>query len=296
MTTITVLGLGNMGEALALAFLKAGYKVTVWNRSPEKATKVIANGARLANSVIEALEASELIVICLLDNNAVTATLQKALPSLRDRTVVNVTNGTQEHAHSTGATVLAQGAKYIHGAILSIPAIVGTPESFSIYSGDKDVYESVQEYLRALGTPRHLATDIGAASLYDLALLSSMYGLFSGFTHAVSLVKAYKDKTDHNATVDDFVQTLLIPLLKQMVQYCTNKGKNIDDKQYIAPGSTNAMQIPALENIVEASKAVGVSPDLLLPIQRLFQVAVASGYADANFTSFVEFTIEKDKE
>ncbi|MBI3327812.1 MAG: NAD(P)-binding domain-containing protein [Nitrospinae bacterium] len=35
--TVTVIGLGLMGSALARAFADAGYEFTVWNRTPEKA-------------------------------------------------------------------------------------------------------------------------------------------------------------------------------------------------------------------------------------------------------------------
>ena len=37
MSEVTVIGLGNMGSALARALLENGRAVTVWNRSPEKA-------------------------------------------------------------------------------------------------------------------------------------------------------------------------------------------------------------------------------------------------------------------
>lgn len=34
--SVTVLGLGAMGTALAGAFLRAGHRITVWNRSADK--------------------------------------------------------------------------------------------------------------------------------------------------------------------------------------------------------------------------------------------------------------------
>lgn len=44
--TVTVIGLGPMGRAMAAAYLDAGYEVTVWNRSPGKDTELVARGAR----------------------------------------------------------------------------------------------------------------------------------------------------------------------------------------------------------------------------------------------------------
>ncbi|KAG0089172.1 hypothetical protein BGZ92_005170 [Podila epicladia] len=231
-TSFTVLGLGNMGEALDQAFLKAEYKTTVWNRSPEKAKDLVANGAHLAKTVAESFEASDLIVVCLLDN---------------------------------------KGAKYIHGGIMSEPQLIGTQASLTIYSGDSDIFNSVQKDLTALGTSRYIGADLGVASLYDLALLSGMYGLVAGFTQAASLVQAHKVQNDKDASLDDFVRTLLIPLLVQLFDYFfVTKGKQLDDKVYASKG------------------------DLMRPVQRLFQAAVAGGYADGDITAFVNLTRETE--
>lgn len=48
MTTVSVLGLGAMGSAIASTLMSAGHQVTVWNRSQKKAQKLVADGARLA--------------------------------------------------------------------------------------------------------------------------------------------------------------------------------------------------------------------------------------------------------
>jgi 3-hydroxyisobutyrate dehydrogenase-like beta-hydroxyacid dehydrogenase len=47
MTDISVIGLGDMGRALASRLLNNGYSVTVWNRSTDKASPLTAAGAAL---------------------------------------------------------------------------------------------------------------------------------------------------------------------------------------------------------------------------------------------------------
>jgi len=78
---VSVLGLGPMGQALAGAFLKNGHPVTVWNRTPGKAGDLTRQGAVLAESVTDAASASELIMICVLDYNAVRAILSNIAAS-----------------------------------------------------------------------------------------------------------------------------------------------------------------------------------------------------------------------
>ena len=48
--TVSVIGIGNMGSALAEALLAAGFIVTVWNRTTSKAQRVAEQGAVLADS------------------------------------------------------------------------------------------------------------------------------------------------------------------------------------------------------------------------------------------------------
>lgn len=62
MTKVTVLGLGIMGHGIADNFLKSGYEVVVWNRSPEKADDLVARGARRAEGVAEAIAGAEIVL------------------------------------------------------------------------------------------------------------------------------------------------------------------------------------------------------------------------------------------
>ena len=61
MKHIAVLGLGIMGHGIADNFLKHGYEVTVWNRSPEKADDLVVRGAIVAVSVADAVAVADLV-------------------------------------------------------------------------------------------------------------------------------------------------------------------------------------------------------------------------------------------
>ena len=44
------IGLGHMGAGMARNLIRAGHKVTVYNRTPDKATALAAAGARVAST------------------------------------------------------------------------------------------------------------------------------------------------------------------------------------------------------------------------------------------------------
>ena len=69
-SAVSVIGLGSMGTALAQALLGRGHKVTVWNRSSQRAGPLLAAGATLARTAAEAVLASPLVIMCVLDYGA----------------------------------------------------------------------------------------------------------------------------------------------------------------------------------------------------------------------------------
>ena len=71
--TVSMIGLGNMGSALARAIAKAGHDLTVWNRSGEKCRPLADEGASVALSVGEAVSRSDVIVVCVRGYDVATA-------------------------------------------------------------------------------------------------------------------------------------------------------------------------------------------------------------------------------
>ena len=65
------LGLGMMGLPMSQRLLKAGYDITVWNRSARKATALVEAGAKLAGVPRDVAESADIIFMCLTDAAAV---------------------------------------------------------------------------------------------------------------------------------------------------------------------------------------------------------------------------------
>ena len=65
------IGLGIMGAPMAANLLKAGFDVTVWNRSPERMQPLLDQGAKGAGSPAEVAAASEIIVSCVTNSGDV---------------------------------------------------------------------------------------------------------------------------------------------------------------------------------------------------------------------------------
>ena len=91
-----------------------------------------------------------------------------------------MTTTTPNESRATAAWAAEQGITYLDGAIMAVPEMIGRPLARLLYSGDENAYAIAGPALETLGTAEFGGTDAGVASLKDMALLTSMYLMFSG--------------------------------------------------------------------------------------------------------------------
>ncbi|MFI7273915.1 NAD(P)-dependent oxidoreductase [Streptomyces sp. NPDC049879] len=254
---VTVMGLGEMGRALADALVTAGHPTTVWNRSAAKADDLVARGAVRAATVEEAVLAGPLVLVCLLDNDVARATLRPAADALRGRTLVNLTNGTPAQAREAESWAADHGAAYLDGGIMAIPSTIATPEAFVLYSGRKAHFEAHRETLEALGAARYLGADTGMAPLYDLALLSAMDMMFEGFFHSVAMATSHGDGDAAGFT------ELLVPWLTSMLRLLPTLAADVDADADAEPVFAQGLDVvlAGARNMARASRDAGVRAD-----------------------------------
>ena len=85
---IAFLGLGRMGSAMAGHVARAGHRLTVWNRTPDRAGPLLALGAAQAGTVAEAVAGAEVVVLMLFGPEAVRSVLAEVMAAARPGTLV----------------------------------------------------------------------------------------------------------------------------------------------------------------------------------------------------------------
>lgn len=280
MSDITVIGLGAMGTALAGAFIDNGFDVTVWNRTPARAEPLAARGAVHAASVAAAVEASPVSVISVLDYAAVRAVLEAAADRVDGRALINLTNGTPDQARAMAAWADDHGAGYVDGGVMVTPEMIGQAEAFILYSGSPTAYQAHEEVLRVLGHGTYVGADPARAALYDLALLSAMFGMFGGYLHAAALLRS------EDIPVAE-VTPMIMALLNAMIELFPETAREIDAGEYPRPSSNNTMMAAGLRNILDGSNEQHVSTELMEPVRDLFDRAVRNGAGDLDISALV---------
>ncbi|MFD6532438.1 NAD(P)-dependent oxidoreductase [Streptomyces sp. NPDC060184] len=84
--TVSVMGAGIMGAAMARNLTRAGHAVRVWNRTRDKAEPLAEDGAWIADTPAEAVDGADVVLTMLHDGAAVAEVMRQAAPALRSGT------------------------------------------------------------------------------------------------------------------------------------------------------------------------------------------------------------------
>lgn len=277
--TVSFLGLGEMGSALARAALRAGHSTIVWNRTAGKADALAESGARVATDPADAVDA-EVIVVCLFDHRSVHEVLDPVADRLAGRPVINLTTTSPEGSRELADWAAGIGADYLDGGIMATPEMIGTPQSSVLYSGSQRLYDDHRQLLELWGRPDYFGTDAGMASLYDLALLSGMYVMFAGFFHGAAMVGAA------GVPAKEFAARA-VDWLRTVVGVINEYAEVIDGGDYSVPGQ-QSLEFSDISDIVEASRAQGISTEVVDVVQRLIHRQIDAGHGADGFTRIIE--------
>lgn len=279
MTTVSFLGLGEMGSALARNVIRAGHPTIVWNRTATRTAPLVDAGAAAANTPGAATDA-DLVVVCLFDHASVHEVLDPLADRLPGKGILNLTTTSPDGARELARWSAAIGADYLDGGVMATPEMIGTPAAGVLYSGSRRLYEECRTIFESWGTAAYFGDDAGMASLYDLALLSSMYVMFAGFFHGAAMVGAA------GVPAKEFAARA-VDWLHAMVPAITDYAEVIDGGDYSVPGQ-QSLDFSDISDIVEASRAQGISTELVDVVQRLIHRQIDGGHGSDGFARVIE--------
>jgi 3-hydroxyisobutyrate dehydrogenase-like beta-hydroxyacid dehydrogenase len=277
---VTVVGLGLLGSAIARAFLDSGYEVTVWNRSPERAN-AFDGTATIAPSVVGACEASDVIVVCLINPAACESALRHSVTeaAIKDKVLVQLTTTTPVDARHEAEWANRCGARYLGGAILASPVTIGTGRAKAFYSGPRDVFDQYRSWLQVLAPNSvYCGEEIGCAATMDHALLELSYGCLAVLFHSMALCEA------GSVPLPDFLAQVTL-FADGFVEH---RAAGIGSGNY--PSGTATMHTFAswAEQLVRVAKGAGV--DTTVPVTLLQAIArtVELGHGSDDYQALYE--------
>jgi 3-hydroxyisobutyrate dehydrogenase-like beta-hydroxyacid dehydrogenase len=272
-----------MGQGMAANLLKAGYKLTVWNRSIEKCKPFSRKGARVAETPADAVRDAELIMYSLSNDQAVEDVVFGAHGILRGcqegqiavdmSTVLPATSLRQLEAYAK------RGLDFLDAPVFGSKAESAKAKLWIMAAGNKAIFEKVRPVLERLGQTVHYFGKNGNAAA--MKLVGNLIVALELEALAEGLVLAQKAGLDLEtvmevAKVADFRSPLLV-----------SNGQNILKRNF-SPSFALKLMLKDAGLIEEFGEGLLAPIPALRVVKRHLESAVALGFEKENASALIK--------
>jgi 3-hydroxyisobutyrate dehydrogenase-like beta-hydroxyacid dehydrogenase len=281
---VSVIGTGRMGSALANALHNKGFSTTVWNRTSSKTVALAQMGLRVAQSLKDAIAASDVIIVNVSDYSTTQQLLQDAdvTAALAGKILVQLSSGTPQEARHVESWAKQYEISYLDGAIMSYPSGIGAPECTILYSGPEEIFNRIKAVLMALGgNTLFVGTPIGHASALDLSCLTFVLGAMFGF------VQGYIVSEAEGVPPEAFMGSVkgLLPVMGPILEAISGR---IQRKDYAGNEATLEAWSIGPKELIDWSKERRLDRRIADAQIGLFEQAFKAGKGQADFAYFYE--------
>ena len=286
--TISYLGLGTMGSGMAANVLKAGYELTVWNRSTEKCEPFARKGARVAKTPADAARDVDLVMYMLSNDQAVEEVVFGAegiLSGIKEgqiaidmSTVLPATSLREREAYAK------RGVDFLDAPVFGSKNESAEAKLWIMAAGNKAVFEKVKPVLEHLGQTVHYFGKNGNATA--MKLVGNLIVTLEMEALAEGLVLAQKAGLDLNTAMEvvkvaDFRSPLLV-----------SNGQNILKRDFATSFALELMLKDA--GLIEKFAKSLASPIPALRVaEKNLESAVALGFGQENASALIK-ALEKE--
>ena len=283
---VAVLGAGNMAGAMVGTLRRAGFDVTVWNRTRERADTVAeTHGATTAASAAEAVAAADVVLSSLADDEAVLATYlgdqEAAIAAGPDHVVLEMSTVAPATSLRVGEAVAARGAAFLDAPVSGSVPTVEKGELTIMVGGDAAALERARPVLDALAAKVFHVGTLGAGATVKLAVNALVHAIDVGLSEA--LVLAEKAGVDRKAAYDVFAAGAAA------APFVLYKRPAFDDPDNAPLTFTLDLMAKDLDLILALAREVGAPMGQGERNRELVEGALASGFAGRDMSAIAEY-------
>jgi 3-hydroxyisobutyrate dehydrogenase-like beta-hydroxyacid dehydrogenase len=272
---VGLIGLGNMGTAIAERLLDAGYPLVVHNRSRAKAQALENRGAAVADTPAELVTRAEVVITSLPDDDAFDAVAEQVVGAARPGTLlVDVSTVSPEVSARIASLAEPAGVGYLRAPVSGNPSVVRAGNLSFIVSGEGDALERARPVLLAIGPTINHVGDAEQARVVKLAINLMIAVLAQVMSEALVLAEAsgvsreaLLEVMGSSAAGAPFVKYKTEPLLR-------------DD---FSATFTTALMEKDIDLVLDVADDEGVRLPLAREMKAHLRAAIEAGYGDDDF-------------
>ena len=284
MQKIGVIGLGMLGNAVALHLLDSNFKVTAYNRTKEKTIQLKEKGATIVESPKEVAENSELVIIVVKDANAVKQI------SFEENGIVKGTH--EKLIVADMSTIDPLESKTISKKFqdfninkLDIPVMGGpnvaiTGDLVMMVSGDKKSFEECEKVFNSIANKVFFIGESGVAHSVKLAMNLQITMLALALAEGITLVK--KSNVDPKIFLEILNSTYFKTGMSE------KKAYKMIDGEYDAT-FTLANLKKDITTMTNAAKSLGIKLPMITKAEEVYENAIKEGLGEIDYTGIIEY-------
>jgi 3-hydroxyisobutyrate dehydrogenase-like beta-hydroxyacid dehydrogenase len=285
---VSYLGLGTMGSGMASNLLKAGYELTVWNRSAEKCESFVRKGARVAGTPADAVHDVDLVIYSLSNGQAVEeivfgtkgilSGIKEGQIAIDMSTVLPATSLREQEAYAK------HGVDFLDAPVFGSKQESADAKLWIMAAGNKAIFENVKPVLEHLGQTVHYFGRNGNATA--MKLVGNLIVALEMEALAEGLVLAQKAGLDLNTVmkvvkVADFRSPLLV-----------SNGQNILRRDF-SPSFALKLMLKDAGLIEKFAESLQSPIPALRVAEKNLESAVALGFGKENASALIR-ALEKE--
>ncbi|MFF7714696.1 NAD(P)-binding domain-containing protein [Streptomyces sp. NPDC007988] len=266
-------GLGIMGQPMALNLVRSGRPLVVWNRSAARCEPLRAAGARVAAGPSEVFARSGVVLMMLADGPAIDAVLGRGTPefatNVERRTIVHMGTTSPEYSQGLESDVRAAGGRYVEAPVSGSRGPAEAGRLVAMLAGEESAVEAVRPLLRPMCHETFACGPAPGALLMKLAVNLFLITMVTGLT------EAYHFADRHGLDRERFLAVLDAGPMASGVSRM--KALKLRGRDFEA----QAAAVDVLKNnrlIAEAARTSGLASPLLDVCHSLFGETVALGH------------------
>ncbi|MCU0682088.1 MAG: NAD(P)-dependent oxidoreductase [Polyangiaceae bacterium] len=202
---IAFFGMGLLGSNFVRALLARGEKVQVWNRSPERARALEADGAKAFEDPAEAARGAERVHLTLSDDEAVDGVLERAAAGFGpDTLVVDHTTTSADGSAARSERWQGRGVAFLHAPVFMGPQNAREATGIMLCSGDQARFERAKPALEPMtGKLVYLGPQPDRAAAFKLMGNLFLITMMTGVADVLALGKALGISSEEAVTLFD---------------------------------------------------------------------------------------------
>lgn len=189
------IGLGNMGEPMALNLARAGTPLAVWNRSASKCSVLADAGAAVAKDPAEVFARCDVVLLMLVDGAAIDAVLGRGTAdfgaNVARRTIVHMGTTAPAHSRALRADVHAAGGRYVEAPVSGSRKPAEAGQLVAMLAGEPADVERVRSLIAPMCRNTVACGPVPGALLMKLAVNLFLITMVTGLAEAVHFAERH---------------------------------------------------------------------------------------------------------